>query len=171
MKAASSIVFAIMALVICAAAEELLPKIASIGFPFLLCATLWFANSYRAGRTETTPAEQQKRAGGARVDVILFAIAAGAMEETLSLLPAGTAATYFALTSAVCGNVDIPLPFPATAALAWGVFQLWLWIWLGGAMSGAVYLRFAAALPMAAATAAATGFLASRGIRETGLAQ
>lgn len=152
MKAVSSIVFAVLALIVCGAAEELLPKIASTGFPFLLCAALWNAVSCK------------------KADGIVFAIAAGAAEDALCLLPTPTAATYFPLAAVVCMRMDVSLPFPAIAAAAWGTFQLWLWIWLGDIMGGAVHLRFAVALPMATAAAIATEFLAVLGVKKAGLA-
>ena len=74
-------VFAALVLVFGGAAEELLPKVLGVGFPVLLSATLLV--SARA----SAPA------------ALLFALAAGALEDALCGLPAATGIGFFTLAA------------------------------------------------------------------------
>ena len=71
------LVIALMALCIGGAAEELLPKIAGVGFPFLMASSVFMAMSLHTSAT------------------VMFAVAAGAIEEAPAfslpspLLPVG----------------------------------------------------------------------------------
>ena len=133
------LVFALMTLTAAAAAEELLPKPFGTGFPLLLAAVPFFRE--RGGAT-----------GG-----ILFALAAGAIEETLSDLPCFSATVFFALYSLSQRRFFFA---PFMAALAYPVYQLWLWIW-SPSLAGGIFTR----LLLSPFTAFAAG-LAMTGILE-----
>lgn len=125
---------AALVLVFGGAAEELLPKVLGVGFPVLLAATLLVA-----ARRPAPPA-------------LLFAVAAGAMEDALCGLPAATSVGFFTL-AAVAGRVPV-LRLPALV-LAYPLFQAWLWLWLP-ALNGSVFNRLLLALPLGALTAGGT---------------
>ena len=84
------LVLALMALVLGGAAEELLPKVAGIGFPVLLAAALFFA--VRRGTAEA----------------VVFALAAGALEDALSALPPGTSPVFFLAAIALARRCGFP---------------------------------------------------------------
>lgn len=129
------LVLALMALVLGGAAEELLPKVAGIGFPVLLAAALFFA--VRRGTAEA----------------VVFALAAGALEDALSALPPGTSPVFFLAAIALARRCGFPhsahiMFFPA--------YQLWLTLWFEGATAG-VFVRMLASVPAGWLAASAAG--------------
>ena len=123
-----------MALVVSCAAEELFPKTLGVGFPALLAATAYFAARRPAA------------------EAVLFALVAGASEDSLSSLPFATSAAFFAAAALLLGRSRLPIAF---APVAYAAYQLWLWMWMGSSLDGSVFARVLAALPVGAAAAAA----------------
>ena len=119
-----------------AALEELLPKFFGVGFPVLLVAVQLAA----FGRLPISLA-------------VVLAVAAGALEDALSGLPAMTTASYLVLVVALVRNFGFPC---AAAALTYPCYQLWLSIWEGG-LGGGIYVRLLLSLPVGLLTAAAVG--------------
>ena len=137
-----SLLFAVVVLCAGAGAEELLPKVAGVGFPVLLSLVL---------------ATATKRP----VEAVLFAIAAGAAEDAISSLPPMTSVSFFLLAAAFARKSGIAW---AAAIFAYPAYQVWLAAWTGG-LGGSVFGRILVALPVGAATALATAalfFLAER---------
>ncbi len=128
------ITLALMVLVFGGAAEELLPKVAGVGFPVLMSATVFFAM-----RRSSLP-------------MVLFAIAAGGMEDALCSLPLMTSVSFFLALAALARWSSFP---HGALVMAYPLYQLWLWIWTGGA-NGGLYGRALVALPFGLATALAT---------------
>ena len=125
-----------MTLVLGAGAEELLPKFLGVGFPILLTATQFFAT----GR-------------GTLAATVIFAIAAGAMEDAISMLPAMTSVSFFL---AVAGFARVTGLRGAATALTYPCYQLWLAVWTSG-LGGGVFGRILLALPVGLGTAFAVG--------------
>ena len=115
-----------LALVLGAAAEELLPNFLGVGFPILLMAAQ-FEASRRKG---VLPA-------------LLFAGAAGAMEDAISSLPYLTSIGYFVLSAVAMRWVRLP---EAAMALVYPVFQIWLYLWLP--LEGGVFSRLLLSIPI-----------------------
>lgn len=126
----SLLVFAIIVLILGGAAEELLPKPFEVGFPFLFCATIWFA--YR-----TT-----------HVASFIFALAVGTAEDALSGLPFMMSASYFVLATAVIRILRLPT---VVAPLLYFGYQFWLWLWVVS-LQGNLFMRSLLALPIGAGT-------------------
>ena len=131
-----SLLFAVVVLFVGAGAEEMLPKFLGVGVPALLAASL--VMSVRRP-----------------VEAVLFAIAAGAVEDALSSLPAMTSVSFF--LSAVGLVRRAPLPKVA-AILVYPAYQVWLAAWTGG-VGGSVFGRALVALPLGAATVFAAEWL------------
>lgn len=128
-------VVAVLAIVLGAAFEELLPKAMGVGFPILLAAVAFMA--FRRGLT----------AG------VLFALAAGAMEEAISSLPPMTCGSYFVLTALLAHWLRLPLLTVVAGAVG---LQVWLAVWTAG-LGGGVFVRILVALPVGLAAAVAVG--------------
>ena len=133
-KDLSQIVFALMVLVFGGALEELLPKFVGVGFPFLLMSAVFLAP-----RRGVVPA-------------VLFAIAAGGCEDALSSLPFAASVSFFTLAALAARTVRFSF---VVMSVAFPLYETWLWLWRG-ALDGGVFGRFAAAVPLGLATAAAT---------------
>ena len=101
-------VYALLLLVAACAAEELLPDFLRVGFPVLLSLALVYARKRTLAAT------------------ILFAVAAGAMEESISALPVFTSAGYFLLASLLTRFIALDL---LSALLTFPFYQLYLVIW------------------------------------------
>ena len=123
-------VIAVLTLVLGAGAETLLPKFLGVGFPVLLAAVQFMAIRRSA------------------VTAVLFALAAGAMEDSLSSLPALTSASYF-LALAVVVRWSEMLHF--TSLFAYPVYQVWLLVWTGRS-GGGVFGHILLALPLGIVT-------------------
>lgn len=130
---AVQLVFAVVALFTGAAAEELLPKALGVGFPVLLAFSL-FAN-----------------VRGPSAKAVLFAVAAGAMEDAICSLPWATSIGFFSALALASRWSKAPTAF---VPIAFPCFQLWLWLWRPD-LNGSVFSRFLVAIPVGLATAAA----------------
>jgi len=128
-------VFSLLALVIGAAAEECLPKLLSVGFPVLLVEAQLMASR------------------GPLVAAAAFAMAAGALEESISSLPAMTSVSYFLAVAVLARRAELPR---AAVVLSYPAYQLWLRLWVSGA-GGNVFQRLLVSLPIGVATALAVG--------------
>lgn len=118
-------------LVVGGAAEELLPQFLGVGFPILLAAAQGIA---------------VRRIGS--LQAMLFAIAAGAMEDALSSLPAMTGIGFFLLWAVVTRWARLPR---GAMLLAYPIFQVWLYLWVAG-LQGGIFNRLLLALPIGLAT-------------------
>ena len=127
------LVLSILVLVLGAGVETLMPKFLGVGFPVLMSA-VQFAAVRRPAAT-----------------VVLFALAAGAMEDALSSLPAATSASYFLGLAALVRWSGMPR---AAALFSYPVYQLWVFIWTGNS-GGGVFGHVLLALPVGIATALA----------------
>ena len=123
--------FALLALVVCGAAEELLPKFSGVGIPLLLAVSQLVAARWHTA------------------EAVLFALAAGALEDSLSTLPMMTSASFFLL-------VSLPVRwtgFPAVATIvSYPVYHLWLAIW-APLSDGETWWRALVAVPVACVSA------------------
>lgn len=131
-----SLLFAVVVLCIGAGAEEMLPKLLGVGVPALLASALVMS----ARRP---------------VEAVLFAIAAGAMEDALSSLPPMTSASFFLMAAGLVRRSGLSR---AAAILAYPAYQVWLAAWTGG-LGGSVFGRALVALPLGAATVFAAEWL------------
>jgi len=122
----------VLVLVLGAGAEELLPKILGVGFPILLTTV-----QFEAVRRRLT------------VTAVLFAIAAGAMEDAISSLPVMTSASYFVLVAMLIRWSGF---HRAAVLLTYPCYQLWLVLWTSG-RSGEVFNRLWLSLPVGMVTA------------------
>lgn len=131
--------FAVLALVLGAAAEELLPKPAGVGFPVLLAAVQFMA-------VRRAPFE-----------MALFAIAAGAAEDAVSSLPVMTSVS-FCLSVAVATRW---LGFPrGMIALSYPLYQFWLRLW-GVGLADNIFDRLLVSVPVGVVTALAVAAVLS----------
>lgn len=128
-------VFAVVALVLGSGAETLLPKFLGVGFPVLLTMVQFMA----ARRTAAA--------------AVVFALAAGAMEDALSALPAATSASFFLLLAALVRWAGMPR---AATLLTYPAYQAWIYVWTDRA-GGGVFSRVLLALPVGLATALVVG--------------
>ena len=124
------LVLSLLTLVLGAGAETLLPKFLGVGFPVLM-ASVQFAAARRPAAT-----------------VVLFALAAGAMEDSLSSLPAATSASYFLALAAFVRWSGMQR---APALLAYPLYRIWLFIWTGR-LGGGVFGQVLLALPVGVVT-------------------
>ena len=129
------LVMIVLTLVLGAGAETLLPKFLGVGFPVLMSA-VQFAAVRRSAVAAT-----------------LFAIAAGAMEDALSALPAATSASFFLLLASLVRWSGMPR---AATLLTYPAYQMWIYVWTDRA-GGGVFSRVLLALPVGLATALAVG--------------
>jgi len=136
-NSAIHLVFAVLTLVLGAAAEELLPKPLGVGFPVLMVAVQFMA------------------VRRPRLAMALFAIAAGAVEDAISSLPVMTGASFFLPLAVLARWTDLPR---GVTLLGAPFFQLWLWIWVPG-LQGNIFHRLLLALPVAGVTVLAVGAL------------
>lgn len=129
------LVLSVILLVVGAAVEELVPKVCGVGFPALL-VTVQFMASRRTA-----------------LSMALFAIAAGAVEDSLSSLPAMTSASYFLAVAVLVRWSGLPR---GTVVLTYPFYQLWLKLWASG-LGGNIFQRALVALPVGLAAAFLTG--------------
>ncbi len=100
--------FAFLVLVFGGAAEELFPKFLDVGFPFLLMASVFLAPR----RTMFT--------------AVLFAVAAGSVEDAISSLPVATSVSFFTLAALVVRTAHLSY---AVMGVVHPIYQIWLWMW------------------------------------------
>ena len=124
------LVFALVVLCLAASGEEILPKFFGAGIPLLLAAA------------QVTAVRRPVAAA------VVFAIAAGAIEDSLSSLPAMTSVSFFLMAAAFARRAEMPV---AAALLTYPAYQVWLSAWTGG-LSGGVFMRILVAVPLGAAT-------------------
>lgn len=141
------LVLALAVLVFGGAAEELLPKVFGVGFPVLLSAVHIVAARRNAAAA------------------FLFAVAAGATEDSLSSLPFLTSVSFCVLVVLLVRRLEIPR---LTMALTYPIYHLWLAVWVEE-LQGSVFLRMALALPVGLATVFAVGALLGLAERKAGL--
>ena len=130
----AQLTLSVLVLVLGAGLEELLPKFFGVGFPVLLCAVMVFASRRPASRA------------------VLFAIAAGAVEDSISSLPAMTSVSYFVIVASLARWSGLPR---GMAAFAFCGYQAWLCAWAGG-MHGGIFARMLVTLPVGLLMAVAT---------------
>jgi len=130
-------VFGFVALVIGAAAEEILPKFLGVGFPIVLTAVQALA------AVVTLPM------------AIVLAVVAGALEDALSSLPVMASVSYFILVSLSVRGVGLPR---LSALLTYPCYQLWLAVWTNGP-GGGIFSRLLLSLPIGGLTACVVGTL------------
>lgn len=123
-------VLALFALVLGAAAEELLPKISGVGFPFLLAVVPFVARR----RPILLP--------------LAYALAAGATEDALSALPALASAGFFLAFVSLMRWTRLP---KSVAFLAFALYHAYLSLWCSS-FSTPLFMRLAVALPVGAVT-------------------
>ena len=120
--------FWVMVLLLAAAAEETLPHILGVGFPVLMATVL----------------VQAKGKDRPLLSTLLFVLAAGALEDALSSLPAMTSASAFLLLALFVRCTGMPW---AAAVFAYPCYELWLEVWTGG-LGGGIFNRLLLALPI-----------------------
>lgn len=114
-------VFILVSVVIAAAAEELLPSFAGVGFPLLLSVVM-----VTAPRVNVLPG-------------VLTAVAAGAFEDALSSLPPMTSICFFTIAALVSRKAYFPRAFLLSAFPAYA-------LWIGMCRTGSVGHVFVMAL-------------------------
>lgn len=117
--------FAVL-LVVGAAAEDMLPRIGGVGVPVLLSLSLAVAHR------------------GTWAEVVIFAVAAGAMADALASMPPAASASCFLAFSWFVRRTG---SFHAVAAFAYPAYLLWLWAWTGST-GGEIFWRIAVATPL-----------------------
>ena len=123
--------FALLTLFLGASAEEMLPKFLGVGFPMLLVAVQFFA--FRRSL----------------LVAVLFAVAAGGIEDAISSLPAMTSISYFLVVVALSRLSGMPT---TTTLLTYPMYQIWLLLWVSS-LGGGIFNRILLALPMGMVTA------------------
>ena len=123
------LMFAVLALVLGAGCEELLPKFFGVGFPVLLMVVVFL--SVRFGL----------------LLAVMLAIAAGATEDALSALTPMTSVSFFLIVAVLVHRFGLP---QLTAALVFPCYQLWMSVWMGGLN---VFTRILMAIPLGVLTA------------------
>lgn len=126
-------VLALLTLVVGAAAEELLPKFLGLGFPVLLSAVPVLASRRPLALS------------------VIYALAAGGVEDSLSALPFLTSASVFLVLSALARWTRLP---HLVAVFAYPAYQVWLCLWCSG-LQGGFFGRFLLAFPLGALTSVA----------------
>lgn len=139
------LVFSVLVLVFGAGCENLLPRFGGVGLPVLLSAVVFFSTR------------------GRLAVALLFAVAAGAVEDSISALPPMTSVTYFLLVAAVMRQSEL---LHSVGSLAWPGYQLWLAVWTGGLN---VYTRILVAFPLGLVTVLAVAGILSGVIRKGAL--
>lgn len=120
--------FVILAIVVAAAAEELLPTFGGVGFPFLLSLTLVLSPRLSV------------------LACVMMALGAGAFEDSLSSLPPMTAACFFTVAALVSRMSLLPLAF---LLALFPLFELWAVLRMMSPM-GDVFARMLVSLPLGA---------------------
>jgi hypothetical protein len=131
------LVFSLLVLCVGGAAEELLPKFFCVGFPVLLSAVIAISSKQ------------------ALVGAVLFAIAAGGVEDSLSSLPLMTSVSYFVIVALVVRRIELSY---VAFLVSYPAYQVWIAAWTGS-LGASVFLRFLIAIPIGVATVALTSWL------------
>lgn len=125
------LVYSLVVLVVSCTVEECIPGIFGVGVPVLLAAAIYCAINRKP------------------VEGVLFALAAGAAEDSLASLPLAASVSFFVIVSAIIRGFKLPSP---VAFVVYPLYQFWVWIWLGSAIEGNILLRILAAFPVGAIT-------------------
>jgi hypothetical protein len=120
------VLIGLAAIIVGGAAEEILPKAAEVGVPLLMASSVFMAMKLQVQAT------------------VMFAIAAGAVEDALSGLPPATSSSFFLAVAALARWSEFPR---GALVMAYPLYQWWLWVWTGGAY-GVLFNRMLVALPM-----------------------
>lgn len=124
-----------IAIVFGCAAEELLPKVAGVGFPVLMSAVV-----AAAPRREW-------------FSLVVFAVAAGGAEDAVSSLPVMTSPVFFLAVAALVRRWELPA---GAGGAFYPLYQVWLALWPSG-VEGPLFVKILTALPLGAVTLWATG--------------
>ncbi len=130
-KHIAQLALALIVLVFGGALEDMLPHFLGVGFPVLLMSAIYVAPRRHAA------------------SAVLFAIAAGGCEDSLSSLPFASSVCFFAFAAFVSRTPRIAF---AAMAFAHPLYEAWLWLWRGAADVG-VFSRMAVAAPVGLVTA------------------
>ena len=141
--------FSVLFLVGCAAAEDLSPKILGLGLPFVMASALVFSDRRLSSWTHT----------------MVFAAAAGAIEDSLCGFPPAASASFFAAAAFAVRKFSLSMP---VSSLAFPLYLAWLWTW-GLVSGGGNYLRFVLVAPFGLVATAVVAFLAGACARKAGL--
>ena len=135
------LVLSIVVLVFGASAETLLPKMLGVGFPVLMTSVQFVAVRRPA------------------VSMVMFAIAAGSMEDALCALPPATSASFFLALAALVRWSGMPR---AATLFTYPAYQAWLFVWTtrpGGGFFSRVLLALPIGIVTALAVVAVLGWL------------
>ena len=139
------IAIALWTIVFASAFEEMLPKIAGVGFPLLMMSSVYFASKREMGR------------------FFAFAVVAGAAEDAICSLPFATSIAFFVMIAAFIAVTGM---VASCCFFAYPLYQIWLGMWLPD-MNGAIFNRFLLSIPVGALTAGAAwlvlGWIDKRG--------
>lgn len=102
--------FSFFILAAAAAIEDVLPHFCGVALPLLMASSMVFS-SRKFSSWSTT---------------LLFAGAAGAIEDSLCAFPPATSASFFVLASFVVRRFHLSLPL---AAVSFPLYIIWLWMW------------------------------------------
>ena len=136
--------FIVLSLAVCAALEDMLPSVFGLGMPVLLGAAVFFAVETRAPVW------------------LVAAVAAGALEESVAVLPPATAIVFFVALATAVRFFRVPL---AWILAAYPAYQVWIGLVADG--SGAVS-RIVLSLPVGALALAAVVAVLSVSWRKAG---
>jgi len=121
----------VLTLVFGCALEELLPKFAGVGFPVLLMSSIYLASKRNMAAS------------------LMFAVAAGAAEDSLCALPFATSAAFFAVSAVFVQFTELKW---STFACAFPAYQLWLGMCIES-QNGSIFGRFLTSIPVGLVTA------------------
>ena len=148
-KDMATFVFSVLFLVACAAVEDLSPKFLGLGLPFVMASAIVFSDRRMFSWTHT----------------MVFAAAAGAIEDALCGFPPAASASFFAAMAFVVRKFSLSI---AVSAFAFPLYLGWLWTW-GLVSGGGNFMRFALFAPFGFAATAAVSFAARGCARKAGL--
>lgn len=140
-------VFVVIAIVVSAAAEELLPSSFGMGLPLLLALVMAMAS-----RLEVLPS-------------VMTAVGAGAFESALSSLPSVTSVCFFVIAALLAHRKDFPRPL---LVVLFPMSELWSAVCAFGQM-GDVFARALLSVPLGAVALSVQCFAVSRLGRKAGL--
>lgn len=102
--------FSFFTLVFCAAAEDLSPRLFGVAPPVVMAASIVFSPRTRSSWAQA----------------MLFAAAAGAIEDALCSLPPATSASFFSLCTFIVRRFHVPMAF---VPVAFPLYLVWLRLW------------------------------------------
>lgn len=140
-------VFVVLAIVISAAAEELLPPFFGMGLPLLLALVIAVAP-----RLNVLP-------------LVMTSVGAGAFEDALSALPPMTAVCFFVIAALLARREGLPRTI---LVVMFPMFELWSGICILGPM-GDLFARALISLPLGCAALALQLLAVNRLSRKAGI--